>query len=393
MTTTNIIKKLNLENLPEDFDRYIEKIPEYKENLCSEKLIDDLQEKFDFFGKYFSTVKQAFSELKTDDTLSLYLDAASIYYKENDIASVRLFPIPATDGSLAKDFLSLFIMLPSICDTYDEYRKRGFSHESTLKNLDNFKLNIWVMEEFILGRPAISGVYYRWLSIYAKCLIFNHGGLNFELKTAPKSALFIKNKNTGEVKILINLKGVHRSGMPLGCAGYEDEDGAFSAGFEETETEIIGNPVENYRIQKEKKHFSKSVWEICISPGDDVIGIHIPRNTDLSPDKISLSYKEALEMIKNAYPEFKPKALTCASWLMDPELNRILGEKSKISSFSAPFVRHPNRNNGRDIFGYVFPSDAKDFSLLPENTSLQRKLKEKYLKGEFIYSYTGAIIL
>ena len=195
------------------------------------------------------------------------------------------------------------------------------------------------------------------------------------------------------MKILITLKGVHRTGMPLGSAGFEDEEGSFSATFEETETEFIGNPVENYRIQKEKKYFSKKEWVLGYKPGDNIISIHIPRNTDLSPEKISLAFKEALEIFKRSFPEFSPKAIYCSSWLLDPTLNEILGEKSNISSFSAPYVRHPNRNNGRDIFGYVFPVGIEDFSLLPEHTSFHRKLKEKYLKGEYIYSYSGAILL
>lgn len=385
-------EKLEIENLPDDIEYFYEKAKTSKD-LCSENLIDELQEKYDLFGNYHTTVKNAFAELKENEVKKTYLDAVSLYYSAKDFYSVRELPMPKTDNTPSGDFFALFVMLPSINSAYKTYRSKGFSHEETIKNLNNFKLNIHIMEEHILGRPAITGVYYRWLSLYAKCMVFDHGGLNFQLKKAPKSGLFLKNKKTGKAQILISLKGVHRSGMPLGSAGYEDEEGAFSAYFEETETEFIGNPVVNFRIQNEAKHFSKEEWEYGFGPGDDVIAIHIPRNTDLSPEKISLAYKEALEILKRAFPEFSPRAITCSSWLMDPTLNEILGENSKISSFSAPYERHPNRNNGKDIFGYVFPNDCKDFSILPEKTSLQRKLKEKYLKGEYIYSYTGAILL
>ncbi len=393
MTLFEAAEKLEIEALPEDMELFYKKIETSKEKLCSEKLIDELQEKYNLFGDYFLCVKNAFSDLLKYEAKKTYLDTLSLYYLEHDFYGVRELPMPKPDLTPSGDFLPLLVMLPSINKAYEEYRSRGFTHEETIKNLDNFKLNIRIVEAFILGRPAITYTYFRWLSLYAKCMVFDHGGLNFQLKQAPKSGLFLKNKKTGKTQILITLKRVHRSGMPLGSAGFEDEEGAFSAAFEETETEFIGNPVENFRIQKEKKHFSKEEWEYGYGPGDDVIGIHIPRNTDLSPEKISLAYKEALEKLKSAFPEFSPKAITCSSWLMDPALNEILGEKSKISSFSMPYERHPNRNNGRDIFGYVFPHGCNDFSLLPEDTSLQRKLKEKYLKGEYIYSYTGAILL
>ncbi len=393
MTLFDAAKKLGIEDLPDGMEACFHKVANFKDQLCSDELIDDLQEKFDFFGTYYALVKKAYRELLKSEEKKIYLDTASVYYLENDHDVAIKLPLPKTDGTPSGDFFALFVLLPSIFDAYDNYRERGFSHEETVKNLDNFKLNIWIVEKFILSRPAIIGVYYRWLSNYAKCRIFDHGGLNFQIKKAPKSAMFIKNKKTGETKILLRLKGVHKTGMPLNSAGFEDEEGSYSADFEETETEFIGNPIENFRIQKEKKHFSKEEWALGYRPGDDVIGIHIPRSTDLSPEKISAAYKEALEIFKRSYPEFSPKAFYCASWLMDPTLNEILGENSKISSFSAPYQRHPNRNDGRDIFGYVFPNGITDFSLLPEKTSLQRKLKEKYLKGEYIYSYTGAIIL
>jgi hypothetical protein len=42
------------------------------------------------------------------------------------------------------------------------------------------------------------------------------------------------------------------------------------------------------------------------------------------------------------------------------------------------------------VFNFVFPGYGDDFSKLPEDTSLQRKIKAMYLSGKYIYEYAGA---
>lgn len=127
-----------------------------------------------------------------------------------------------------------------------------------------------------------------------------------------------------------------------------------------------------------------------LAPEDDVINFHIPRKTDLSPEKVRKAYSEARKIVARCYPDYAPKILNCSSWLMDPTLTNLLGEESRISQFAAPYLRYPNKSAGKEIFSFVFrPDDAKDLSKLSEGTTLERKLKEMYLQGKFVYAYTG----
>ena len=76
-------------------------------------------------------------------------------------------------------------------------------------------------------------------------------------------------------------------------------------------------------------------------------------------------------------------------------MNEILGEKSKISNFSARYSRFPAKSGGKDIFSYVYRMQYGDIPLekLPEDTSLQRALKQKYLNGEHILGFSGVILM
>ncbi len=41
--------------------------------------------------------------------------------------------------------------------------------------------------------------------------------------------------------------------------------------------------------------------------------------------------------------------------------------------------------------GYLFPSNIENYEQLPEDTSLQRKIKKVYLDGGYIYGGGGII--
>ncbi len=384
MTLNEAAAKLGVE-IPEGMEPSAEK-------LCTMDLIDSLQEKLDLFGNYYELVKKAFAGIEKDETMQFWLNCAARYYQISDHDHSRDLPVPVTDGSLERDFLPLMVLLPSAELAYAQYRKRGFSHEDAVAFLGCIKLTIFLAETKILGRPALTTGYFRWLFRYMNATIFDHGGLNFELKTAAKSGYYLKNKFSGEIAILSVHEKIHQSGMPLGSAGFEDEQDCFSATFEETDTAYFGHPVKDFRTVREKERFEKADWELILSPGEDIISVHIPRNADLSPEKVKIAYKDALAITKKCYPDYQPKAFICSSWLMDPTLEKILGEKSRISQFAAPYLRFPNKSAGKEIFSFVFtPKEGENISALPERTTLERGLKEMYLKGEYIYAYTGML--
>lgn len=377
--------KLEIE-IPEDAKNLVP--PETE--LCTEELIDSLEEKYGLFGEYYAVVKKALCDIQQDEAMKTWLNCAAHYYRLADHDHARDLPVPLTDGSLARDFLPLMVMLPSVDAAHEIYRKRGFSHEDASDFLGCIKLNIFIVESRILGRPAITTGYFRWLAHYMKGTIFDYGGLNFELKNSMKTGALLKHKNSGEYAVLCIRERVHRDGMPLGSAGFEDEEDSFTASFEETEDAFIGHPAKDFRISREKKHFPKSEWELVLAPEEHVINVHIPRNTDLSPESVRKAYRGAREIIAKCYPDYSPKLFNCSSWLMDPNLKELLGEQSRISQFGAPYLRYPNKSAGKEVFSFVFcPEDAKDLSALPERTTLERKLKELYVNGGFIYAYTG----
>jgi hypothetical protein len=239
------------------------------------------------------------------------------------------------------------------------------------------------------GRPGVDAAAFNWLIFYAKALVFYSGVFNITPKYFDDRAVILQNKMTGEIKPIITVDEIHRDGGILGSAGFEDEEGSFPANFIETDEYYEGYEAKNALVINERKRFYKNEWDILLAPGYGIAGIHIPRGANLSEEVMRCGLSDALTMTRKHYPEYNAKAVYCASWMIDPQLEKFLGAESKIVSFTKKFTTFPRRDYGGAIFGFVFPRKPDDYNDLPEDTSLQRKMKAHYLSGKFVYSPAG----
>lgn len=107
------------------------------------------------------------------------------------------------------------------------------------------------------------------------------------------------------------------------------------------------------------------------------IGVHIPSDADLSPEKV----QESFTLAKRFFAKYAPQAAgcpyTCESWMMSPTLGALLPPTSRIVQFQKHFtVTHWEKGSEEDCWQWVFKKE-KDCPLeaLPEDTSLQRNMK------------------
>jgi len=307
------------------------------------------------------------------------------------VTEARSIPVPETDGTPAGDMMPMLILATLIPSSVEDYRRRGFSEDMIDRSLKAYAGGMSIVESRV-GRPGVNKTYYSWLGLYAKTAIFNYGGFNFELRKTPPVATYLRNRQDGQVTVVMCSGTFHRDGMVLGTAGYADPEGSFAAEFRETEDAWYGHPVVEHRVSSQLTCFEKAQWECALAPGEDVLSIHIPRKTDLSAEAIDKAISGAMEIAKNSFPEFHIKTVFCSSWLMEPYLEKILGQKSRIYGFQSRFHRYPVKSAGKEVFSFVFTKNYESLEELPENTTLERALKQRYLNGEFVYCFAGAIL-
>lgn len=357
------------------------------------RIIDQLQEEYNVFEEFYDTVKTIGAELNADPVRSVWVRVAAKFAMDVDVAQARQVPVPKPDGTALTDFLPLYILLPKISVSVAEYRRRGFPETEMPRIMDNYKAGIRITREQT-GRPGINALYYSWLSLFTNSLVFYTNNLQFEMKKLPAAALWLKNRESGQVIPLLLRGKVHASGVQmLGSKGYEDEAGAFEPVFSEDAESFFGNPVIENVVQAEPRKFLKSQWDCIGRPGDGCIGMHIPRKADISVETVKKACAAAFEIAKTRYPEYAPEVILCSSWLLDPLLGDLMGEESRLAGFMNCFVKYPHKDAGQSVFGFVFPKRYDSLETLPEDTGLRRKLKQLYIDGGCIHAYSGIIAI
>ena len=135
-------------------------------------------------------------------------------------------------------------------------------------------------------------------------------------------------------------------------------------------------------------------YEKKVDNGKLTIEIHIPSGTKLDVRQNLLSFKEALDFFEKYYPELEFSQFLCKSWLLSKEIEEVMGKKTNISRFGDMFERFSiNDTTGDSVYRFVYkmvpPYPPVDE--LPEDTTLQKKLKEYIKSGKMMYAYGGLI--
>ena len=123
-------------------------------------------------------------------------------------------------------------------------------------------------------------------------------------------------------------------------------------------------------------------FELEESGKEKVIAVHIPSDADLSEQAVDSSFEQAGAFFKAFYPDYRYEKYTCDSWLLSPRLEPLLSRSSNILSFQRRFQILGETPEDREYIQWLFqvPEDTET-GRLPENTSLQRRVKALLLEG------------
>lgn len=392
MNLKELALSLGIESYPAELEKIYKSLPADDGLIYSEKYLAELNEKYDLLGEYFECVAEGARDIKNKENLLLWIRLGYEYCKDVSSYEARKFPIPAHDGSPARNMFAPLLLIREIPDAVKRYEKLGLTDAQIKKNLGNIKINLWV-HEITAGYPSLSQGLYNWLTLYTKALIVDHKGFNYQPHSWMHDSMVLKNKKSGECVIVMTSGVFHKDGLFLGSAGITEEEGSFKVEFNEYTDMIFAHPVKNGRVQPKIEKFDKSEWKVVLRRGDDVISLHIPRNTNLDPDYVSESFKEGCELVKKLYPDRSFKCLMCNSWLMEPKLVEILGPDAKLSKFTTRFAKHPIKDTaGAGCLGYVWPGEKCPIEERSERTTLQRGIKKLMLDGSFILGTAGIIL-
>ena len=127
------------------------------------------------------------------------------------------------------------------------------------------------------------------------------------------------------------------------------------------------------------------------------ISLHIPSDVNLQPDLLNESVRKARAFLAEYFPEWADLPFRCHSWLLSPRLLEWLPADSKILRFRAAFDVGETDPEDDSALEWVFhiaggQRAAMDPAALPEDTSLQRKMKADLLSGGKPGSAAGTLV-
>ena len=111
------------------------------------------------------------------------------------------------------------------------------------------------------------------------------------------------------------------------------------------------------------------------------VGLHIPSDADLSPDKLDASFAQAKAFFARHFPAYAEAKIYCCSWLLAPALEKLLPPASKILRFQKRFRIIKTDEEASDFTFWVFRTKGKNPQDFPENTTLQKNMKAYLLCG------------
>ena len=151
------------------------------------------------------------------------------------------------------------------------------------------------------------------------------------------------------------------------------------------------------------RHLSMNIFRLGIleyeygaRAGKSCLAVHIPPSISLTDQTLNDSFGMARAFTNKYYPERKDLEIMTQTWLVSPILDYLLPEGSKILLFKSKF--DIIRAEAGEGYALNFIFDRKDFNFdtddidtLPEETSLQRRVKALYKKGGRVGAGVGIL--
>ena len=270
--------------------------------------------------------------------------------------------LPQGEGKEFANLAPALVMLSCAGDAEAEMERRNIPQDQREWVREGHEKSI-LNHEKTAGYPAMTAGSFSWRKRMLIPNIYNIQDLEFELLPLNRPVTVYREKANGK----------------LVCF---QEDG-------QTDTHFLCTEILRGGVTGNAVTVSKQDYERYVSLGDDVLAIHIPRGSSIAQPHLLECCAQAREFFETHYPDRALKCFYCCSWLLDPTMADYLKPTSNIITFQRNFQCWPVKSTGKEVFQFVHPAPFDSYEELPENTTLERMLKKRYLADDPIYVHSG----
>ena len=392
MTLNEMQRTLSLPRIPRAFPalyRQMENTWEaYAQKILSDDFISQTLSDCYALAPYRSEILRGAQAIRTQPALCLLVCLLEAWLRDGGDPAWPEYAAPQGEG-IGYDLLHLYPCIPTMPDSVAFLRSRNVPEDVIAGTMQEYDRCI-ADGEYRDGRATMTVRLCSWMRTVIENRLINVDRLNYDIPGHYFEHVRIFRKGE-ETVVLANGLTLHKSGRILGAAGCDDETDSFVATVTETENTVTGHPVTKGIVEREKITLSKADWEQVLCDDDLVPRIHIPRQGSFDAESIQASIDRARQVFATCYPDMPFKAIFCESWLLSEDLKDMLKPDSKILAFQSRFIKVPLKSEGADAFDFIYPLPIgyRDYPNLPEDTSLQRAIKQRYLNGGYVYEGAG----
>lgn len=132
-------------------------------------------------------------------------------------------------------------------------------------------------------------------------------------------------------------------------------------------------------------------YEKLEEKGKRTVSVHIPSDAALTEEELDQSFHMAADFFRRFDSRYAEVPYTCHSWLLSPALCHLLPKDSRILAFQRRFELQQVDEESNSALEWVYKRKDIPTKDLPENTSLQRKMKEYLLSGKNVGDGYGVL--
>jgi len=133
-------------------------------------------------------------------------------------------------------------------------------------------------------------------------------------------------------------------------------------------------------------------YQQAITDGNkQVISIHIPGGIKLNIADVKKSLDDSKAEVERVF-KLKKCDYICHSWLLSNQIHELVDPCTNIYKFHELFTVQDGKDCIKEIMSFVFKTEnCDDYSALPENTDLQKQIKERLVEHKTFYLGRGIL--
>ena len=374
-----LLSSLGITNAPECWrEGWQESLEIEPSQVLRPELIDQMAGLVPLPAELVALVREIFSAVESDPDLSRLACLWYHLFFLRDLPGANSWPLPSTLPDHLRSLFRVVVLVTGLPWMLDIHRRLNVPEQVTSESLIN--IPVWV-ENYRKTNGHYGFAEISWLQHSFQGRLFRMGRLEFRHNPSPDSFRVYRNNATGEsIAILGDGTRVRRDGLIDGTNGITD-DQAWTATLAESDGCATGYLVSDGRALAEPIELRLDEWSVLLAPGLGAIEVHIPEDGRMLHEDCIDSYRAAVRFFAQSFPDKQFGGFTCNSWLLDPELQRILPAESNIVRFQREFYLIPIPTDDAQTLSRVFGSIPEDLSKAPRETSLQRAILDHIAAG------------